>query len=242
MGGWEGGMNWSVIQADCLELLREMPDACVDVTITDPPYDEHTHKNLRNCYTDGAKAKDLREAGQAYTGTRVKKIDPGFAPLVSYEFAAELVRVTRRWVLCFSALEQLGDYKQALGKAWIRSGIWRKCQAAPQLSGDRPANSCEGIVIAHREGKKRWNGHGKHAFWQASRERGERHHPCQKPVDLMSELIGLFSEPGETVFDPYAGSGSTGVAAIKAGRHFLGIEKEATWVETANKRLAEAEV
>lgn len=59
----------------------------------------------------------------------------------------------------------------------------------------------------------------------------------QKPVALMRELVGLFTDPGETIADPYMGSGTTGVAAIALGRKFIGIEQAQKHVATAHARL-----
>lgn len=64
-------------------------------------------------------------------------------------------------------------------------------------------------------------------------------HPTQKPDDLMEYLVRLISFPGETVTDPFAGSGSTGVAAKSQGRSFVGIEKDPTYYELARARLGE---
>jgi DNA modification methylase len=62
-------------------------------------------------------------------------------------------------------------------------------------------------------------------------------HPTQKPVRLLSYLIELFSRPGETVLDSCMGSGSTGVAALRTGRNFIGIEKHEPFFDVAQSRL-----
>lgn len=75
----------------------------------------------------------------------------------------------------------------------------------------------------------------------ASRVRGDaREHQTQKPVDLLRSLIRVVAPPGGLVLDPFAGSGSTGVAAVEEGREFVGVEREAAYVETARRRLAAA--
>lgn len=66
-------------------------------------------------------------------------------------------------------------------------------------------------------------------------------HPCPKPVNLMDSIIGRLSSPGETVLDPFLGSGTTGVAAVKAGRRFVGIEIDPGYFDTACRRIDAAQ-
>jgi site-specific DNA-methyltransferase (adenine-specific) len=67
--------------------------------------------------------------------------------------------------------------------------------------------------------------------------RAANHHPTVKPVELMRWLCGLITPPGGTVLDPFAGSGSTGIAALREGFSFIGIEREAEYVEIARARI-----
>lgn len=67
-------------------------------------------------------------------------------------------------------------------------------------------------------------------------------HPTQKPVELMRLLIEKFTKPGDTVFDPYMGSGSTGVAAVQTGRNFIGVELDSGYFAIAQRRIAEAQM
>jgi site-specific DNA-methyltransferase (adenine-specific) len=70
--------------------------------------------------------------------------------------------------------------------------------------------------------------------------RNRNHHPTVKPTDLMRHLCRLVTPPGGTVLDPFAGSGSTGKAAALEGFRFIGIEREAEYVEIARARIAAA--
>jgi len=119
-----------------------------------------------------------------------------------------------------------------------------KVGSTPQFSGDRPATGFEAITICHPSGKKRWNGGGSHAIWSVpivlDRGRnGGRQHPTQKPVPLMQALVGLFSDEGETVLDPFAGSGTTLVVAKQLGRKSIGVERDERHCETIASRLAQ---
>ena len=70
--------------------------------------------------------------------------------------------------------------------------------------------------------------------------RGDGKHKTEKPLDQLLDLVSYFSDPGETVFDPCAGSGTTGLACKLLGRQFVGLEVDGAWVEHANRRIAAA--
>lgn len=111
------------------------------------------------------------------------------------------------------------------------------------MTGDRPGMGYECMVVTHPKGKPRWNGGGRCGVFSSlsgksvDRRDGRSVHPTQKPTELMLELVELFSEPGELVFDPFAGSGTTGVACIRLGRRFIGIEREPKYAAVARERL-----
>lgn len=237
------------------------PDS-VDVTLTDPPYTGHVHQNVRSCSTNGV--------------VKVKEYDIDFDPLTEYSHVPLQLAITKRWVLNFCALEQLGAYQLAAGgdrkkgdgetaaeyraraAAFVRSGIWRKQQAAPQLTGDRPANSCEGWALMHRKGgKMRWAGGGKHAylssheddadapfgvpdFIEEGRERAAKRHPAQKPWALCQRLAAWFVEKNDVVLDGYAGCGNLGFAALHAGAgKIILADIDAEWAIHLAERAAE---
>lgn len=127
------------------------------------------------------------------------------------------------------------------GLDYVRTMVWIKPNAQPQFTGDRPGHGYESIVVAHRPGKKRWNGGGRlgtfeHCTVAAGHESVA--HPTTKPLPLMRELVSLFSDPGDLVLDPFAGSGTTGVACNQLGRNFLGWELNAEYHEIARRRLS----
>jgi len=207
---------------DAWDMLASLMDASVDHAILDPPFDAWTHAGARY----GGAGKD---------GSLIN-----FAPLGPGDVArlvGELLRVSRRWVLCFCADLMMRDYADTAGEAWIRAGFWRKPDGAPQFSGDRPAVAGEQIAIMHRSGRKRWNGGGKHAFWSVPVERRDRMHPTQKPLRLMLALVEDFTDPGELILDPFAGSGTTALACQRLGRRFVGCELDAETCARANARL-----
>lgn len=69
----------------------------------------------------------------------------------------------------------------------------------------------------------------------------KRYHPTQKPTELVQQLIEMFSEPGQLICDPFLGSGTTAVAAVKADRHYIGWEIDPDYFQICCDRLDEAE-
>lgn len=221
----EGRARWCVVEGDAMAVLRDLQAASVDHVITDPPYDSKTHAGART-----TRGKNVVSAGIC------------FAPISPSDVARDLLRVARRWVVAFCSAEMIGGYASAAGADWVRAGFWRKPSSMPQMTGDRPAVGGEAVAIMHRQGRKAWNGGGRAAFWSCNVDRGNgRLHPTQKPLALMRELVRDFTDPGEVILDPFAGSGTTGVAALAEGRRVLLVERDPGHVATARRRCAAAE-
>lgn len=220
-----GNARWCVVEGDCADVLRALPDASVDAVVSDPPYDARTHRGARTT-----------------RGVSVVSAGIDFAPLETLAWSGEALRISRRWVLAFCSMEMVGRYEAASASAWVRAGFWRKPRSMPQLTGDRPGVGGEAIAFMHRKGRKRWNGRGRSAFWTCDVDRGgDRVHPTQKPLALMRDLVGLFTDPGEVILDPFAGSGTTGVAALLEGRRVILVEREPQYAAIARARCAAAE-
>lgn len=202
-------------QGDCVNILPTLNG--VDVVITDPPYDAKTH--------------------EGHLSSVVDRQILGFCELPNFdELVDVLVAIANRWVLmtcatshCLAAVNR-NDF--------IRMGVWVKPNGAPQFTGDRPGTGWEAVALFHRGGVKRWNGGGHHAVWTYPIETGL--HPTQKPLGLISKWVKQFTDQGETILDPFMGSGTTGVACVKMGRKFIGIEKEPQYFDIACKRIEDA--
>jgi site-specific DNA-methyltransferase (adenine-specific) len=235
---------WTLHLGDCIEYLRTLPDKSVDHVITDPPYEAEAH-TLQRRVKRGNGGQTTMEDG------RVAYVEPlSFEPL-SFELrqaaAREFARLARRWVVCFGQVEAAMTWRDALvegGLVYRRTGVWVKPDGMPQYSGDRPGMGYESIVIAHAPGRSTWNGGGRHGVWTFNKigpaDRNRTGHETQKPVLLMEALVRDFTDPGETILDPFAGSGTTGVAAIRLGRKFIGCERDPKYHAVAVKRLSQA--
>lgn len=220
--------------------MARLADGSFGVIVTDPPYSEHTHA----CGRRGSVRPEPGEGKAAFSRNR----ELGFEHLgadVRSAAARQFARLVTRWVLVFTDAEGIGGWiadLTAAGLEHVRVGAWIKTGATPQFTGDRPATGFEAIVISHPRGRKRWNGGGRHAVWEHPivLNRGgdqPRLHTTQKPLGLMEALIRDFTEPGERVLDPFAGSATTGVACVRLGRQFFGFERDEKYHSLAVKRL-----
>lgn len=238
-----GEARWCVVHGDCLDVLPMLPERSVDHVITDPPYSEHIHKSVRSSGRLG-----LLDVEKFECRTR-RQVDLEFVHLSSVVrrgVARGVASAVRRWVLTFSDVESCWMWRlsyRAAGLDYVKTAEWHRLNGAPQFTGDRPAQSFETITLCHPRGRKRWNGGGKQGFYEypivlsRSGHRGERVHPTQKPHGLMAALIEDFTDPDDLILDPFCGSGTTGVAALRLGRRFIGIEREEKWAELSRERL-----
>lgn len=234
-----GDRRWLLIHGDCLHAetgIAALPDASVPHVIMDPPYEAEAHTKQRRIKTHN---------GGHYGG--VDNAPLPFAAITGHDrtaIARECGRVAQRWVLTFCQIEAVHAWQQSLtaaGLTYKRTCLWMKPDAQPQLTGDRPAMGYESIVTAHAKGKSRWNGGGKAGVYEFVRnqDHGPKHlrHPTVKPLPLMEALIRDFTDPNDIIVDPFAGSGSTGVAALRLGRRFIGWELDRAYYERALKRI-----
>jgi len=206
----------TIYHGDCREILPELEP--VDLVLTDPPYGEQTHGNhLSKMEILGARsALGFKSIGQEEMNM----------------LASEWLEISKGWVVFSCEWHFMAELPEL-----VRFGIWRKPNGAPQFAGDRPGTGWEAIAILHKPGKKKWNGGGKHGFWVANNEPGM--HPTQKPLKLLRMLITDFSNSGDLILDPFAGSFTTAVAAKELGRKCIAIEKEEKYCEIGVRRLAQ---
>lgn len=219
---------------DCLDVLPQIN--AVDHVVCDPPYEQlmqDLHATVKLRRTDGGnERKDLTFAG----------ID-----LIREPFIAEVARINAGWLLAFCNVEGTWHWRQALlagGLKFKTTCIWVKPDCTPKLNGQGPALGYECITTTWcGTGHAKWNAGGKRGVYTHLVNNPERTglHPTEKPRRLMSEIIADFTNPGQLVCDPFMGSGTTGVAAVMAGRRFIGIEQNETYFELACKRLTDAQ-
>jgi site-specific DNA-methyltransferase (adenine-specific) len=212
---------------DCREVLASLEDRSVDCVITDPPYDNRTHSMART------------NKGRGH-GNRAIDFEC-FDQAAQTALFTELGRVTRRWVvstLPTSAAFQF-DLEPPPGLRCLRVGVWLKKSPMPQISADRPGMGWEPIVYMHRDDEKpTWNGGGKAGNYYLSSVSGTGH-PTSKPLGMVADWVRHFTNAGQTVLDPFAGSGTTLRAAKDEGRRAIGVELDERYCELIAARLAQ---
>jgi site-specific DNA-methyltransferase (adenine-specific) len=226
------------IELWCADFREVLPYAVDDFhhLITDAPFEQISHDSTGSIRrTDGQK-------------------NPEAIPFAGIDDMRDDLLIRARlkcmgWFLCFCTTEGVAIWRDAIEKHNLRYKtpmIWVKPDAMPKFNGQGPSHGHECIVSAWcGQGHSRWNGGGRRGTFTHMTNGPDRipssdgGHPTQKPLSLMSELITLFSNPGEVICDPFMGSGSTGVACLKTGRRFIGIEMNPVWFEMACRRMNE---
>jgi len=197
---------------DCLEYMRGMEAGSVDAVVTDPPYGvNYVGGASFNRYGGNTKHHGVRIIGDA------EPFDP--TPFLSYPV-----------VILFGA-NNFADRLPA-SRGWI---FWHKRPGMKRNDfGDGE------IVWTNQDRVIRYIRHMWNGVLRDSEVGDERYHPTQKPVALIAWLLQEYTAPGDLIFDPFMGSGTTGVAALQLGRRFIGCEIDPDYFAIAEKRIAEA--
>lgn len=221
-----------LLLGDCLEIMPTLDP--VDAVVTDPPY-EAVMQGRWGVLSERAPSSHVRHHALGF-----EAIDD-----IRGEVAREVVRAANGWALIFCMAEGVRAWRdeiEATGAKYKRALVWIKPDAMPQFNGQGPSVGHEMMVAAWcGPGKSMWNGGGKPGtFIHNKNTPGGSVHPTQKPLPLLTELVTLFSNQGHVILDPFSGSGTTGVACVKLGRSFIGIEKDPEYFDIMCRRIDEA--
>ena len=245
----------TIVQGDCLEELKKLPDGSVDLVFADPPY-------------------NLQLGGELLRpdNSKVDAVDDDWDRFESFEaydaFTKAWLKECRRVLKDDGALWVIGSYHnifrvgatlQDLGFWILNDIIWRKSNPMPNFKGTRFTNAHETLIWASKSrGGKRYT-FNYDAMKMANDElqmrsdwtlalctgeerlkdaTGAKAHPTQKPEALLHRVILASSKPGDVILDPFFGTGTTGAAAKRLGRKFIGIEREQAYVDLARERIA----
>jgi len=234
---------WILERGDSLDFMRSLPDSCIDAVITDPPY----------CSGGTSSADRAKTTTQKYVQSGVKVVRPDFAGdnrdqrswLVWCDiWMREALRVAKPGapICVFTDWRQLPsttDAIQVSGWIWRGIAVWDKTEGARPQRG-RFRNQAEYIVwgssgqMAARDEIGVLPGVFRHYLRQA-----DKHHITGKPTEVMRGLVQI-CPAGGVILDPFAGSGTTGAAALAEGRRFVGVEREQTYFDIATARLKAA--
>jgi len=212
---WQRG-NVRLWLGDCLEILPEIPAGTVDAVVTDPPF------GIR---FDRATWDDNPSAYPALMSVLVSECQ-------------HIIQVGR--VFVFQAMLQCGQFHSWFPAGWrifaacknfaqIRpTGVWHSWDPVVFWENGKPSPSLDVVNRDYHVGNV------------AGMFGDGVEHPCPKPLDTMLQIVRIAAEPGGTILDPFMGSGTTGVACVKLGRAFMGIEIEPKYFEIAVRRISEA--
>ncbi|UYE95851.1 hypothetical protein KNLIENLN_00038 [Sinorhizobium phage NV1.1.1] len=217
---------------DCLEVMAGLEK--VHHVIGDPPYEKEAHKTGR------------RTQASIKRGINADLNFAAISETLRDDVSAAAHRLSQGWVIWFCQAEAVGDWRDSLeaaGAKYKRAMIWVKPDSTPQLNGQMPAPGYESMPLAWcGEGHSRWNAGGKRGVYTHLTNQRDRdgRHPTEKPIPLMRELLQDFTNPGQTILDPFMGSGTTGVACAKMGRKFIGTELDPKYFDVACERIEKA--
>lgn len=232
----------NLLHGDCLELMKKIPDGSVDMVLTDLPY------GTTCCHWDSVINLDL--LWEHYL--RVCKENAAIVLTASQPFTSALVMSKPehfRYDIVWEKGNATGFFNAKLMPLRAHESIlvfYRKLPTYnPQKTSGHPRRTSKrkhidsecygkGFQITEYDSTERYP---RSVQFFSSDKRKANYHPTQKPVALMEWLINTYTNNGELVLDSCMGSGTTGVACINAGRHFIGIEKEAKYFEVASNRI-----
>lgn len=201
-----------------------MADGSVDCIATDPPYSARTHHGQAVDRYDGVADLDLNYA----------HLTPGQVAII----APQLRRVARGWVLVMTDHALFSAWDAALpGYTFAPIPLVMKGMTV-RLQGDGPSSWTCWLVVNRPTGFM--DGTKPGAYVGNAAERGLNIVPGSKPEWLMSQIIRDYTKPGELICDPFTGGGTTGLAALRMGRRFIGWEQKPEHHAFALKRISAA--
>ncbi len=212
-----------LLQGDCFELMKDIPNGSADLVVTDPPYGIDFVSNFRK--------------------EKFKSIKNDNSLIWLGDFIDELYRILKEntAVYCFCSWHNIDVFKTAFEKKFKVKNIivWEKNNTSMGDLRGSYAPKYELVIYAHK-GRRILNGF-RYADIIKAKRTGNKHHPTEKPIDLLEIFINESSNEGDIVFDPFMGSGPTGIACVKTGRKFIGMELDENYFEIAQKRIEKAQ-
>lgn len=241
-----------IVEGDSLEVLASLPESSVDLIFADPPYNLQLRQEL---YRPNMTLVDA-----------VDDAWDKFASFKDYDdFTRAWLSACRRvlsksgtiWVIgTYHNVFRVGAIMQELGYWILNDVIWVKTNPMPNFRGVRFTNAHETLIWASKSkgAKYTFNHHSIKAFnngkqmrsdWllpicsgsERIRINGQKAHSTQKPEALLERVIASSSRPGDIILDPFVGSGTTAAVAKRLHRHWIGIEKEPSYVSIARQRV-----
>lgn len=219
-------------QGDCLEYIKSLADASVDLIVTDPPY-KVTPKGCAGT-TGGMIAKKQNMIGMVFEHNDIEPKD----------YAPEFYRVLKDGSHCYvmtnhiNLISMLNSFSD-VGFHFIKSLIWKKDN---KIMGRFYMSQFEYILFFRKGKGVQINNCGTSDILEVPNKKhkdadGKNLHDTEKPVELMEILVENSSKPGDLVMDPFMGVGSTGLACKHLDRNFIGIELDKNYFDLATQRI-----
>ena len=241
-----------ILDGDCIEAMRSLPSASVDMVFADPPY---------NLQLGGDLARPDGSHVDAVTDDWDK-----FASFATYDkFTREWLTEARRvlkpngslWVIgSYHNIFRVGAIMQDLGFWILNDIVWRKANPMPNFKGTRFTNAHETLIWASMGEKSRYTFNYRlmktlndelqmRSDWvlpicsggERLKKDGHKVHPTQKPESLLYRVMLATTHKGDVILDPFFGTGTTGAVAKRLGRQWIGCERESAYREAAMERI-----
>ena len=244
----------TILVGDCIAHMNALPAGSVDLIFADPPYNLQLEEGLTR--PDQSRVDAVDDDWDK------------FDSFAHYDgFTRAWLAAARRllkpdgaiWVIgSYHNIFRVGTALQDLDYWLLNDVIWRKANPMPNFRGTRFTNAHETLIWAARDKKSRVT-FNYEAMKQANDDTqmrsdwlfpictggerltddaGDKVHPTQKPEALLHRILVATTHPGQVVLDPFFGTGTTGAVAKRLGRHFIGIDRDTTYVAAALKRIA----
>ena len=246
-----------LINADCLEVLRKIPNESFDLIFADPPYNLQLKNELIR--PDRTKVSAVNEKWDQFES--FKKYDD-----FTYSWLSECRRILKKdgaiWVIgSYHNIFRVGTLIQNLDFWILNDVIWNKKNPMPNFRGTRFTNAHETLIWASKSEKSKYTFNYQslkclnddlqmRSNWdlpicngtERLKKNGKKVHSTQKPEALLHRILLATSNKNDFILDPFLGSGTTATVAKKLGRNYYGIEKEKNYFKAAEQRLKNTKV
>jgi modification methylase len=244
-----------ILMDDCVAAMKSLPDACIDMVFADPPYNLQLGGDLFR--PEGGRVDAVDNDWDKFDSNAVYDA-------FSKAWLAEAHRILKPngtlWVIgSYHNIFRVGATLQDEGFWILNDIIWRKANPMPNFKGTRFTNAHETLIWASKGEDARYTFNYRamktlndelqmRSDWsfpicggqERIKRNGTKAHPTQKPEALLYRILLACTKPGDVVLDPFFGTGTTGAVAKRLQRHFIGIEREANYVDVAQERIAAA--
>jgi modification methylase len=244
-----------ILTGDCIEAMRSLPSASIDLVFADPPYNLQLGGDLNR--PDGSHVDAVTDHWDRFDSFAVYD-------QFTREWLTEARRVLKPdgaiWVIgSYHNIFRVGALMQDLGFWILNDVVWRKSNPMPNFRGTRFTNAHETLIWASMGEKARYHFNYRamktlndelqmRSDWviplcggqERLKQGGHKVHPTQKPEALLYRVLLATTETGDVVLDPFFGTGTTGAVAKRLGRQWIGCEREAGYCEAALERIDSA--